>query len=228
MPADLKLSPASRRAFERVAADGRRILGDRLVAVIATDATASVIFATEFQAGDIDAFGALVESWHREHLSTPLLLTGDEFRRSLDTFPIEYQAMIDRHALIAGTPPFDGVAVPADQLRRGCEVQAKGHLIHLRQGWLEAAGHDHKLGELLISSSTPLAALLTNVARLTGSQALALEGARNAGLPEALIASVLDLEGNPERAHDLIREMPAYLRAAERLWAFVDSWPASR
>jgi hypothetical protein len=225
----LTIPASARRSFERLAGDVARVFKSRLAAVIATSSSASVVFATSVTSGDLDAVGALVETWHREGLDTPLVLTVGEFRRSLDTFPVEYQTIVDRHVVIAGQPPFDTVVVPLDQLRRACEVQAKGHLIHLRQGWLEAAGHDEELADLLVRSAAPLRALLANVARLhgladTGDGERALAGARLAGLPEALVRDVLALDDAPHRARQLVDQLPAYLSASEALWAFVDAW----
>ena len=229
MPDSLTIPAPARRSFERLAGDVARIFKARLVAVIATSSSASVVFAASVTSGDLDAVGALVETWHREGLDTPLLLTVAEFRRSLDTFPVEYQTIVDRHFVIAGEPPFQSVVVPLDQLRRACEVQAKGHLIHLRQGWLEAAGHDEALAALVVRSAAPLRALLSNVARLhgitgSGDGSGALAGARLAGLPEALIRDVLALDDAPQRGHRLVEHLPAYLAASEALWAFVDGW----
>ena len=229
MPDALTIPPAARRAFDRLAGDVARVFRSRLAAVIATSSSASVVFAESIVSGDLDAVGALIETWHREGLDTPLLLTVTEFRRSLDTFPVEYQAIVDRHVVIVGEPPFRGATVPLDQLRRACEVQAKGHLIHLRQGWLEAAGHDEAIAGLLVRSAAPLRALLTNVARLhdiagasDGDRAMA--GARLAGLPEGLIRDILALDDTSNRGHRLIEALPAYLSASEALWAFVDAW----
>ena len=229
MPDSVTIPAPARRSFERLAGDVARIFKSRLVAVIATSTSASVVFATSVTSGDLDAIGALVETWHREGLDTPLLLTVAEFRRSLDTFPVEYQTIVDRHVVIAGQPPFASVVVPLDQLRRACEVQAKGHLIHLRQGWLEAAGHDEALAALLVRSATPLRALLANVARLhgiaeTGDVNRAVAGAKLAGLPESLIRDVLALDEAPNRGHRLLEHLPVYLSASEALWAFVDGW----
>jgi hypothetical protein len=227
--AALTLSPATRRAFERLAADCARVLGGRVVAVIATTPDSSVVFAEPIRAGDLEALGALVDNWHRDGLDTPLLLTPEEFRRSLDAFPIEYQAIIDRHVVVSGAPPFQAASVPVDRLRDACEVQAKGHLIHLRQGWIDAAGHDERLAALLARSATPLRVLLSNVARLNEPHGAhddgrAMAGARLAGLPENLIRDVLALEEAPERAEHLLAQLPQYLQAAEQLWAFVDGW----
>ena len=229
MPVPLELTPTIRRRFDRLAGDAARLFGPRLVSVVATGHTTSVIFVESVTSGDVEAAGALVEVWHKDGLDTPLVLTSAEFRRSLDAFPVEYQAIADRHVIIAGQPPFEDLVVSLDHLRRGCEVQAKGHLIHLRQGWLEAAGHDEALADLIVRSSAPLRALLSNVARLHDPTAAShpdspLVGARLAGLPEALIGDVLAVDEAPERSHHLVRQLPAYLTASEQLWAFVDGW----
>jgi hypothetical protein len=227
----LSLTASSRRAFETLAADLARVLGGRFVALVATGPASSVGFATALGAGDFEAFGALDETWHRDGLDTPLLMTVDEFRRSLDAFPLEYQALLDRHVVVAGRAPFEEVRIDAAHLRRACEVQAKGHLIHLRQGWIEAAGHDDRLAALIGRSAASLRVVLNSVARLSeppGSDAAddgaALRGASRAGLDASLVSAVLAVEENPELAPALVARLPEYLAASERLWAFVDGW----
>jgi hypothetical protein len=230
VPSALSLSAPVKSRFERLADDLQRVMQARFVALVATGVSSSVAFVTAMEAGDLDACAALVHTWHREDLDTPLLMTTDEFARSLDTFPLEYQAIIDRHVVIAGTPPFAGAVVPIDRLRDACEVQAKGHVIHLRQGWMNASGHADQLADLIARSAAPLRALLTHVARLTvghGEDAdPALTGARAAGLPEDLIREILALEDAPERRRPLVDRLPDYLDASERLWSFVDNWRA--
>ncbi|MCC7009215.1 MAG: hypothetical protein IT184_10390 [Acidobacteria bacterium] len=227
MSPTLTLTPSARRTFDTLAADCRRVFDDRLVAVVATGPASSVVFAHPIEAADLEALTPLVDAWERDGLETPLLLTPEEFRRSLDTFPVEYQALMNRHAVIVGTPPFAEAVVPPEQLRRACEVQAKGHLIHLRQGWLHARGRDAALARLLVESAKPLRAVLANVARLHGvhhEHDLAQAGARVAGLPAALVDEVLALDDAPEQARHLVRRLPDYLAAAEQLWSFVDRW----
>ncbi len=222
------MSPTTRRAFDQMAADLLRVLESRFVALVASGLHSSVAFASTIDAGDLEAFGSLTTTWHQQGLDTPLLLTPTEFRRSLDTFPLEYQAILDRHETIAGTPPFDSLIVDPRHVRRACEVLAKSHLIHLRQGWIDAGGHDDALGALLVNSAEPLRALLANVARLHGHSSdaadLALAGARFAGLDEQLIGDVLALDAAPERSRHLVRRMTDYLDASRQLWAYVDAW----
>jgi hypothetical protein len=225
----LTLPPSSRRAFDRLAADLARVLADRFVALVATGPASSTGFATRLGPADFTAFGAIDETWHRDDLDTPLLMTVDEFRRSLDAFPLEYQALLDRHLVVAGRPPFDDVRIDAGHLRRACEAQAKGHLIHLRQGWIEAAGHDDRLAAMIGNSAASLRIVLTNVARLSNGVGPAggeapLRGAALAGLDASLVSAVLAVEDDADLAAALVQRLPEYLAAAERLWVFVDGW----
>jgi hypothetical protein len=227
----LELSKSSRRAFDHLAADLTRIFGPRLVALVAFGPSASVAFASTLTADDLDACAALVESWHRERLAPPLVMTPDEFRRSLDTFPLEYAAILESHVVVAGRDPFAGATVERDDIRRACEVQARGLLIHLRQGWLEAAGHANHQAELVQHAAAPLRRLLAHVAGLEGAQAhtaadVTTFGVERLGLPGDLLKAVLALETAPESAHAVVKRLPELLATAERLWQFVDAWRA--
>lgn len=220
------MSARIRTAFERMAADMRRVFGDRFVGLVASGTHTAVAFATNVTAEDLEAFGPLVDSWQRDDLDTPLLLTPDEFRRSLDAFPVEYQALMDRHEVIAGHAPFDGVMVDGESLRRACEVQAKSHLIHLRQGWVDGAGQDNRLAAMLMRSAPALRALLADVARLTtpAADSDAMAGAAAAGLDLDLVRNILALETDPAHAPQLVRRLPDYLSLAQQLWRHVDTW----
>ena len=225
----LVLSPSARRAFDRMAADGRRVLGARFVAFIAYSAADGVLFGERIEAADLEALSALAGAWHHDDLATPLVITTSEFRRSLDAFPIEYQSMLDRHVLIAGLNPFDGVQVLDADVRRACEIQAKSHVIHLRQGWIESGGDEARLAALTARSAAPLRALLAQLVRLNDLRApddaaLAEAASVLAGVPADLIGAVLALEKAPARASAVVPRLPEYLSACEQLWAFIDRW----
>lgn len=225
------MSPGSRRAFERMAADGRRVLGARFVALVAYSATDAVIFGERIEAADLLALSTLASAWHHDELATPLVITTSEFRRSLDAFPIEYQSMLDRHVLVAGMNPFDGIQVLDADLRRACEIHAKSHVIHLRQGWIESGGDPSQLAALAVRSAAPLRALLAQLVRLNDLQApddaaLAQAAGVLAGIPADLIGEVLALDHAPARATALVPRLPQYLQACEQLWAFIDRWRA--
>lgn len=221
----------ARHSYERMAADFQRVFGDRFVALVASPSGAAAAFVASLGADDLDALGPLADAWRRESAAMPLVMTPDEFRRSLDTFPIEYQTLLDHHVVIAGRPPFEGVHIQPGDLRRACEAQARGHLIHLRQGWIGQASHHGGLAHLLADSAGPLRATLANLARLHGETpaddgALATWAHRTIGMPDALVRDVLSLTDAPHRSAALVARMREYLEACERLWAFTDSWHA--
>jgi hypothetical protein len=110
-------------------------------------------------------------------------------------------------------------------------VQARGHLLHLRQGFLETRGRADALAVLIVRSAAAWASLLQNVARLNGhSTHDRAAAARHVGRALAITAGVEDvvkLVGVHEiPSADASRIFPAYLQAAERLTAYVDTWNA--
>jgi hypothetical protein len=168
--------------------------------------------------------------WHDRGLATPLLLTAHEFERSLDAFPLEFGAILADHAVLAGPSPFDGLRVNASDVRRACEVQARSHLLHLREAYVEAGARADALAELVVRSAAPLAALLASIARLQG-----LEGGDPAAagrhaehllnLPAGVLAEVVRLASTREiSSADAARIFPSYLHAVERLVEYVDGW----
>jgi hypothetical protein len=223
------LSPVTQARFRRLADDLRRVFDRRFVALIAYGPHRGAVFAASIEPADLDAMSALVETWHRDRLATPLVLTRDELGRSLDAFPLEFQAMLDRHVLIDGEDPFAGVRIDARDLQRACEVQAKGHLVHLRQGWLEAHGHPEDLAQLAARSAGPFRTLLAHVARLSGEpadtdEALVAFGERAIQLPADLGRDLLSVDERPEAAPRVAARLSDYLAATERLWVFVEAW----
>jgi hypothetical protein len=181
-------------------------------------------------ASDLAACAALHQAWSKRGLETPLLLAEGELARSLDAFPLEFAEIMAHHLVIAGRDPFAGLHVAATDVRRACEVQARGHLIHLREGYIEAAGQADRLARLVAASAPAFRALLGNVARLQGlttptTQALATHAEERLGLPADVVHRVTSIVRPDEIApSDAVRLFPAYLDAVERLSAFIDRW----
>jgi hypothetical protein len=225
------LSPTAQSRFRRLAGDLRRVFGPRFVSLVAYGPHRSAVFAQSIEPGDLDAMSALVETWHRDHLATPFVITPDELSRSLDAFPLEFQAMLDRHEVIDGSDPLAGIRIDPADLRRACEMQAKSHLVHLRQGWLEAHGHSHELAHLAARSAGPFRALLIQVARLSGEQAESVEelaafAERTMQVPAGLGRDVLAADDGSDASERVAKRLAEYLTAAEHLWAYVDRWSA--
>ena len=94
-----------------------------------------------------------------------------EFARSLDVFPFEFGAIIDTHTVVYGPDPFDGLQVSDADLRRACEVDLKGHLLHLREAYIERHGELEGIADLVESSAPALRTLVANVVRLDSRRA---------------------------------------------------------
>ena len=190
---------------DTLAADLRGIFGDRLkmLAAFGGDAhTCAVIQSLTLD--DLDRCANLESKWRQLNLDAPLFLVEPELERALDAFPLEFSEIISTRRVVSGADLFAGVTIGKADLRRACEVQARGHVLHLREGYIEAAGDPKAVDKLRLASVAPFRALVTNAARLDGIS------------PNAL-ATQLGLD-NFENG------FPEALKAAERLVEYVDRW----
>lgn len=230
-------------AWERPAAvllaDLQGIFGDRLTSVVAYGGpldgnagapVASLALVASLTMSDLEACARRASHWERGGIATPLLLPVDEFRRSLDAFPLEFGEILRAHARLFGDDPFAGLTIPREHLRTACETQVKSHLIHLREGFIEAHGDPAAVARLVAASAPAFTALLRNVARLndvTSSEHMdaTRAGARAAGVPDGIVSDLLTLEQpGAVRAADPARLLPAYLEAVEQLARTIDTW----
>ena len=201
-------------------ADLHRVFGARLRSVVAygdpddPDGAHTLALVDRLGFDDLTACAPLVRDWRRAGAAVPLILSRDEFRRTLDVFPIEYGSIIARHVVLAGENPFAGMVVAEADLRRACEQQAKSHLIHLREGFLESGGQPAAVGRLLSSSSAALESLLLSLERLDPGIA------GRAGLSPDLIQEVA--AAHASTIADPSALLARYLTAVERLWQEVD------
>ena len=166
-------------------------------------------------ADDLRACAKRITSWHDADIATPLMLPKAELERSLDVFPFEFSAIIADHVVAAGSNPFERLHVEPSDLRWACEVQARGHLLHLREGYVEARGRDDALAVLIVRSAPAWKSLLENVARLENKVTEQDEVTKLVGVKEI---------SNEEA----VRIFPAYLAAVERLTQDVDRWKAAK
>ena len=181
---------------------------------------------------DLQACAHRVGAWQAAGLDAPLLLAAREIERSLDAFPLEFGAILADHVVISGRSPFHGLTVPDADIRRGCEVQARSHLLHLREGVLETRWRADALAVLVVQSAAPFAALLQSLGRLDGidardTAAVGRHAERRLDVPGGSITSIVALAGVDEISSDeATRLFPGYLDAVERLVAYVDGWSA--
>jgi hypothetical protein len=190
----------------------------------------TMVIVAAITENDLRACAACAAAWHDAGLATPLLLASREFERSLDAFPLEFGAILADHRIVSGADPFGVLTVDPADIRRACEVQARSHLLHLREGYLETRGRADALSVLIVQSAPALTALVTSVARLeiqtVGDAAAAARHAeRTLGVPPGAVADIVALAGVQEiSSQQAERLFPPYLDAVERLAAYVDGW----
>jgi hypothetical protein len=219
--------------------DLQRIFGNRLRAVVAygpqlegqSEARmTSLALVSTLTATDLEACAGMAAKWARGGINTPLMLPEDEFRGSLDAFPLEYGEIIRAHILLFGDNPFTDIVIAPGDLRRACETQVKSHLVHLRQSFVETRGDPGAVNALVRAAAPGFAALLRNVARLgnvhtTDRLEATRAGARLAGVSDDVVSEVLALEARAAAGmSDQARFFVTYLRAVEQLARAVDTW----
>lgn len=196
--------------------------GGRLYAVVSygasvrteTEPITSLAIVDQVTGDDLRRCAARIQAWHNIGLATPLLLGRREFAQSLDAFPFEFGAILDDYRVVSGDDPFTGLAVAPADLRRACEVQARSHLLHLREAFIETRSRDEAIAELITRSAAPLAALLRNIGRLQGVSTV-----------DNVLTRVMQLEhGAILTGREAVPLFPEYLRALEQLVTVVDRW----
>jgi len=247
MDLGVSMAPRVARALGRLEADLRGIFGGRLVSLVlygrhvpGSSATAAAVdgaapvhtlaLVDSLAYADLAACAAKADGWANAGLAMPLLLSPAEFASSLDAFPLEYGAIIARHLAVVGDDPFKGISVKKDDRRRACEVQAKSHLIHLREGFLQAEGRGASVARLIHQSLESFGSLLGHLAELDRAAddspaALARYAASRIGLSESLVMRLLALaDQKPLAGDDAAQLYPPYLDASEKVARFVDAW----
>jgi hypothetical protein len=230
-----------RRAAAALETDLRRVFAGRLRSLVAYGPTVEhagdgrltcLALVDSLTMADLEACAAMAAGWDRHGLATPLILPDQEFRRSLDAFPLEYGEIIRAHERVYGDDPFAQATIAREDLRRACEAQIKSHLVHLREGFIESGGQPQAVAGLVTASAPAFAALLRHVAHVCGGPAAgrveaARDGARTAGLDQGIVSDILALEQRGAiPTTDPAKLFPGYLAAVEQLTRFIDTWRA--
>ena len=207
-----------------IAADLQRIFGARLQSVVSYgdardgDGVHTLALVERFGFQDLAACAPRMPDWHKAGAAAPLLLTRDEFLRTLDVFPLEYGGIIANHQLVYGDDVLAGLRVNEADFRRGCELQAKSHLIHLREGYLECGGNPKAVAGLIAASAPALSSLLANLRQLDDGVA------ERAGFSDGFVREIAGAAD--ATIADPSPLLARYLTAVERLWQEVDRWRA--
>jgi hypothetical protein len=208
---------------------GSAVAGERLAA---TSDYNILIIVDALALDRLHAVGTALAGWVREGNTPPLVFTTQEWRAGADVFPMEYADILERHRVLYGQPPFDGVAVSRADLRLQVEQDARGKLLHLRQAVIAAGAADESayvtileqtLSKLMILYRATLR--LHDVAPPTDYEQLTRAASRLAGFDaEAVLAVVRHVRGERRLgAGDARPAAGSYLAALEQLVRHIDT-----
>jgi hypothetical protein len=235
---------ATMKLDELVAQLGK-VFGDRLRSVVLYGSAAGagehipkrsdynvLVVVDELTMDQLRASAAVARAWGEAGHPPPLTLTTDEWRASGDIFPMEYADILDRHRILHGTAPFDGIAVDRRDLRLQVEHEAMGRLLQLRRGVLAAGRDDKRQLELLASSLSAMMVVFRAVERLNGAtpaadnETLSRDVARRAAFDaEPFVRVVHHVRGTGAiPAAESTAVLEGYLRGAERLARYLDRY----
>jgi len=118
----------------------------------------------------ISFLAPLGKKYGKMHIAAPLVLTPDYIQQSLNTFPIEFLDMKLIHQTVYGEDLLKDLRVKRHDLRLHCEREIKTKLIHIRQGYISAAGDKKHLASALVRSITGSMALFRAIIFLLGKE----------------------------------------------------------
>jgi hypothetical protein len=180
------------------------------------------------------AVGAVLKAWGDSGNPPPMMFTAAEWKSSSDVFPMEYADILERHRVLYGADPCEGITVARGDLRLEVEQQALGKLLHLRRGAM-AAGIDEKAQlELLEASLSVVMVVFRGVSRLHGevppqdyaelSRAVAAKAGFDPGPFERVVRHVRGTDKLPRG--DALAALGGYLAGMEALVAYLDRFTA--
>ena len=193
-----------------------------------------LVIVRELPLERLRAAGAVSRAWGDAGNPPPLTMTLDEWRSSADVFPMEYADILERHRVLYGAFPTDGITVRTEHLRHELEHQARGKLLALRQGVLVAADDERRQLDLLSVSLSTIMVIFRAVLRLhgqkppTGYEALSRETARVAGMDADPFVRVVRHVREEERLKGpaVHEALGRYVAGVEALVRHLDRHPA--
>jgi predicted nucleotidyltransferase len=178
------------------------------------------------------AVAAVSKAWAEDGNPPPLTFTAREWKSSSDIFPMEYADILERHQILFGDPPFDGIRVAPSDLRLQVEQQTMGKLLQLRQATMGAGGDSKLQLEVLEKSLSTLMVIFRGVSRLAGQapsqdyEELTSALAQRAGFSaEPFVKVIRHVRGTEKIARAAAAGiLEGYLAAMERLVAYLNEF----
>ena len=128
----------------------------------------TVVVLNNIRTPDLNIMTDILNNFAKKGLALPLMFEKDHISTSLDTFPIEFSDMRDRHILIFGIEPFEGVKIETKNLRYQCERELKSILVNLRRGFLTTGSKRENIEQLMEGSLSSVVAAARGLIWMAG------------------------------------------------------------
>jgi len=225
-----------------------KAFGDGLVSVVLYGSAAAgehipkrsdfnvLVVVRELGLPELEREAAIARAWGEAGNPPPLTLTESEWRSSSDVFPMEYADVLERHRVLYGTPPFEGISVVPRNLRLQLEHEAMGKLLQLRQGVLASGGDRKRMIELLAGSLSTFMIIFRALLRYhsesppTDYERLVSAVAARTGMNGAPFVRVIRLLRGSEKLPEteVQQVLAGYLAGAHALVDYLDRLEDSR
>lgn len=241
-PGMAKVPKEPNEIFPEMISDCKEVFGDDLVSIILYGSAAEgyyspgrsdinfLVVLTEAGIDDLDRAFGKIGKWRRKKIATPLFLTEDYVRSSVDVYPIEYLNFQRHHLLVYGKDVLEDLVVDRRMLRLQCEREIKGKLLLLRRVFLETEGKSRALKEVMTVSFPTFMAIFEALRFLKGHEDAADRGrkiqevCRHFGLDHSVFEDLKALKEGKLKIKDdqLKRLFKGYLKQVRELAVKVD------
>jgi hypothetical protein len=180
--AELRIEPAPEvlEAARHWVAAARSSLGSEFLAAYLTGSVLSqgfdprhsrvnvLVVARALPAGILDRVARGMPQPRKRPFFDGLFFTRRQIEKSLDTFPIEWLEILERHLRLEGEDVLTGLEVPRANLRLQLEHELRSKHLQLRQAYLHSGLKAEGLTHALKARASGFAALFRTLLRLRG------------------------------------------------------------
>jgi hypothetical protein len=127
-----------------------------------------LLVVTGYDAATLKRYQPVHKRWSKEGVIIPLFLTDEEIRSSSSLFPLEFLEIQEHHRVLGGRDPFVGFHVELTKIGDAVKQGLAGHVLRLRQRFVESGGANDAVMILLPLAITSTIPLLRGIQRMRG------------------------------------------------------------
>ena len=177
---------------------------------------------------DLDVLRQLARQGPRlgkARIAAPLIMTPEYIEESLDTFPLEFLEIAQRHICVFGEDHFRELPLQADHVRHQCERELKTIQLGMRQALLAAAGRDKALTTVEVDVGERLLRSLRGLLWLHGDTEAKAAMDAVAAVEEGLHRSLPGIRGAvDDRSNHGWEEFKTLYADVDALRTHIDAW----